>query len=499
MRVSSAATIEIRPERELGRVDPLIYGQFLSRRRGVADQGLHWPGHPKAGPDGIRADVRQAIADLRPTVIRWPGGCTGTTYHWQDGVGPSDRRPRTLDWHFGYDVGNGFGTAEFVAFCRSIGAEPHINLTTGGGSMQEALDWVEYANGTGPSKWAERRRADGYADPFRVPLWQIGNEEWGAHEIGHCTPEEYGARAREWGKAIKKLDPALRTLAVGCWKDDRLIDWNLPVLREAWDHIDFICPHPYWDFNPAVDDGYERIAAVGYLEERKLEALSGLIDLVARERGSSRRPRIAFTEWNCRNRGQREMSRAWSPTRTTQYRLVDALACAGFLNALQRQCRNVGLATFAQPVNVVGALMVTEEQVVRETVYWALWLQRRYSGPVALGVDSDCPGSVVEAGSGAMEVPVLDVSATASESGDRIWLSIVNRGRKDAVTACVRVRDRQLRGEVVGRRLWWEDALAGNTPDDPDRITPRAFRVPTGGTLELELPPHSYTVLELPR
>lgn len=494
----SHATIDVRPDRALGPVDPLIYGQFLSRRRGVADQGLHWPGHPAAGEDGIREDVRAPIADLQPTVIRWPGGCTGTTYHWLDAVGPPAERPRTVDWHFGYDVGNGFGTAEFVAFCRSVGAQPHFNLTTGAGSLQEALDWVEYANGTGLSRWAELRRAHGHQEPFAVPFWQIGNEEWGAHEIGHCSPEEYAARAREWGKAVKKLDRTLRVLAVGAWEPSQLVPWNYPVLREAWDHIDFICPHVYWDFDPEVDDGYARIAATGHLEERKIEALAGLVDLVARERRSDHRPGVAFTEWNCRNRGQREMSSGWAPRSTTQYRLVDALACAGFLNALQRQCRTVGLATFAQSLNVVGALVVTGDEVIRETVYWPLWLQRRHSGPVAVRADTDCGAYTLEdTECGSTAIPVLDVSATASEAGDRIWLSMVNRERREAVTARIEVHGRRPREDGRAMRLWSEDPLARNTSEQPDRIAPVALAVRAAPRFELELPPHSYTVLEL--
>ena len=100
---------------------PKIYGQFLSRRRWVADEALYDPSHPDADETGLRRDVMRAIERLAPTVVRWPGGCTGTSYDWRDGIGPSAERPRTIDAHFGYDVGNGFGTAEFVQFCRRLG------------------------------------------------------------------------------------------------------------------------------------------------------------------------------------------------------------------------------------------------------------------------------------------------------------------------------------------------------------------------------------------
>ena len=110
------------PCRVVGRVDPKVYGQFLSRRRGVADSGLYDPQHPDADEHGLPREVVAAILESAPTIVRWPGGCTGTSYDWREGIGPREDRARTIDAHFGYDVGNGFGTAEFAGFCRRIGA-----------------------------------------------------------------------------------------------------------------------------------------------------------------------------------------------------------------------------------------------------------------------------------------------------------------------------------------------------------------------------------------
>ena len=146
-------SITVDPNRVTAHIDPNIYGQFISRRRGVADGGLHAPEHPDADAHGLRKTVVEAIAASAPPVLRWPGGCTGTSYDWREGVGPQDQRERTIDAHFGYDVSNDFGTAKFVQFCRQIGAEPHLNLSTGLGSLRDALEWLEYCNFTTPSKW----------------------------------------------------------------------------------------------------------------------------------------------------------------------------------------------------------------------------------------------------------------------------------------------------------------------------------------------------------
>jgi len=491
------AAITIDPYRVIGPIDPLIYGQFLCRRRWVADEGLYDPAHPQADETGLRRAVVQYIAQSAPPIIRWPGGCTGTSYDWRDGVGPQEERPRTIDVHFGYDVGNGFGTAEFAQFCRRIGAQPHINLSTGLGTLRDAVEWVEYCNSTTPSKFANLRRRHGYEEPFNVRYWQIGNENYGPWEIGHHTPREYATLAREWGKTIKKLDRNLQVLAVG--GSQRRADWDLAVLNEAWDQIDYLTAHRYWNFNSEKGvDNYDAIAAVGHGEERTMQAIGGLIDLVARDKKSARKPKLAFTEWNCRDTSHAEMSRQWRPRRT-QYRMVDALAAAGFLNAMQRQCRIVGLATVAQSVNVVGILSVTPQAVVRETVYWALAMQRHHSGPTAVDAHVECGGYSTTFDEQPLEaVPYLDVSASLNEEKKRLFVSIVNRHRHEEIAARLRLRDAAPCSTASVYRLWHADPLARNTAEAPEAIQPQESILNNAGAdFEIPLPPHSYSILEL--
>jgi alpha-N-arabinofuranosidase len=479
-----------------GIIRPEIYGQFLSRRRWVADEALHNPGHPDADADGLRRSVVDAITGLGAPVVRWPGGCTGTSYEWERGVGPE--RERTVDWHFGYDVGNGFGTAEFVAYCRRIGAEPQINLTTGTGSLREALAWVEYCNGTGDSVYANLRRSHGYDEPFDVRYWQIGNEEWGTWELGQAGPRENAVRCREWAKAIKRIDPTLKVLAIGCFEPDRSIDWNLALLREAWDHIDYLTLHTYWQFDPNAESGdYARVLSGPYRTEDAIVAIQGLVDLVAREKPGTPKPELAFTEWNCADATRFEMSPKWRPGET-RYRTVDAIAVASFLNVLQRQSSSVTLANFAQTVNVVGALVVTDDQVVRETVYWPLQLQRHHSGGISLGGDTQCvtvPGETLERA--AIELPALDVSASTDPGSTTVWLSVVNRDRDRSARLAVDLGVPLLSNVVRVHRLHTEDPLDRNSVAEPDRVRPRSEEVKLDDGLALVLPPSSYSIIEL--
>ncbi len=495
---SATASVSIDLDRVIGTISPQIYGQFLSRRRWVVEEALFQPGHEDADEHGIRTTVADAVRELAPPVIRWPGGCTGTSYEWERGVGDPSQRSRTIDWHFGYDVGNGFGTAEFVAFCRSVGAEPQINLTTGTGTLREALGWLEYANGTGDSHYANLRRQHGYDEPFDVRYWQIGNEDWGEWEIGRVSAAEHARRCREWARALHKLEPRVNVLATGAWRSDLALDWNIPLLREAWDELDYLTVHTYWRFDPTLPDGdYDRLIGAPDAEEDAIVAMRGLIDLVGRERGSDHRPLLAFTEWNCADLTHQEMTPQWRPGHT-QYRLLDALVCAAFLNVMQRQSDTVGLANFAQTINVVGALVVSQDEVIRESVFWPLWMQRHHSGPVA--VQSHLVGEQLECADrhgGRRTIPALDISTTRAEDRSRLWISVVNRDPDRAHDLDVAVVGAQVSGQAQCCELTAATVLTRNSAQEPEAVSPRWRKVDLAEQGTVRLAPASYTVIEV--
>ena len=136
---------------------------------------------------GIRRDVVEALQQLRPPVIRWPGGCFADGYHWEDGIGPREQRPVRVANRWGLDEiePNSFGTHEFLELCRLVGAEPWINGNLGGGTPRELSEWVEYCNYAGNTTIAQRRVANGAPEPFGVRFWGIGNKCW-----------EYGGKFR---------------------------------------------------------------------------------------------------------------------------------------------------------------------------------------------------------------------------------------------------------------------------------------------------------------
>ena len=136
-----SARIKIDPDRWLGRIEPLIYGQFIEHLGRCIYGGIYAEGSPLSDARGFRLDVLEAAKELRPPILRWPGGNFVSGYHWEDGIGPKERRPRRLELAWHAEESNRFGTDEFIAYCRDLGAEPYICINLGTGTLDEARNW----------------------------------------------------------------------------------------------------------------------------------------------------------------------------------------------------------------------------------------------------------------------------------------------------------------------------------------------------------------------
>lgn len=503
------ARLRIDPARVRGTIERTIYGQFLSRRPGCAEGGLYDPAAPTADAHGIRADVSAAIAACRPAVIRWPGGCTGTSYHWLDGVGPVAARPRTIDLHFGWPARYEFGTAEFIAWCRRIGAEPLLTVNMGTGTLEEAAAWVEYCNLSGDTRYAALRRSHGYPEPWGVRYWQLGNEMYGPWEIGHCRPAEYAAQAREWAKVIRRLDPRVRLVAVGGAADDSG-QWAWEVIPEVAPWVDFIAFHTYWRSpGPPGADPWSWLLAGPHAAAQKIRQLATIIETVQRTGGAqgpggaaARRPprslRVACTEWNTLPGTAFMETHPGLGAFRPSYHLHDALAVATFANIMQRHCRTITLATIAQSINAAGLVMVDERGMWREPTYWAWHMVTNHSGPVALDAwvecdTFDCPARRL------FGLPYLDASVTLDPQAGHLFLSLVNRHRTEPLELEVRLFDAAVRAGGTAYLLYHDDPQAMNGHEQPDNVRPRTEPLTLDGSqFTYALLPHSYTILELP-
>lgn len=170
---------------------------------------------------GFRGDLAKMLADLRPSFMRFPGGCwvegdtMATAMRWKQTIGPVESR-RTLPNLWGYHSTNGLGFHEYLLLCEQIGAEPLFVINCGMshrevvpiGEMdefvQDALDAIEYANEPATSKWGSVRAAAGHPNPFNLRFMEIGNENGGP---------AYEARYALFYKAIKTKYPNVNLIA----------------------------------------------------------------------------------------------------------------------------------------------------------------------------------------------------------------------------------------------------------------------------------------------
>src|SRR4051794_34294883 len=173
------AELTLRADTPKAVINRNIYGHFAEHLGRLIYDGI-WVGEDSAIPNtrGIRNDVVAALKQLNLPVLRWPGGCFADEYHWRDGIGPREQRPKRVNTHWGMVTEtNAFGTHEFLDLCEQVGCEAYICGNVGSGTPQEMMEWVEYMTCDSPdSTLANERRKNGRDKPWRVKYFGVGNE-----------------------------------------------------------------------------------------------------------------------------------------------------------------------------------------------------------------------------------------------------------------------------------------------------------------------------------
>jgi alpha-N-arabinofuranosidase len=488
--MAEQARVRIDMERTVGRVDRRIFGAFIEHLGRCIYGGVYEPGSPRSDERGFRLDVLEAARALRVPVLRWPGGNFVSGYHWTDGLGPVERRPRRLEiaWHA--EEPNTFGTDEFIAYCRELGAEPYICLNMGTGSLDEARAWVEYCNGGGDTHWANLRREHGHPEPYGVRYWGLGNEMYGEWQIGSLTADEYVRDARRWVNALRRTDPAIEL--VSCGKDG-WSEWDRTVIDGLVRYVDHHSIHIY----TGSPDYWSNVLAP-HQAERALRTCRALIDRARYLQRVEREIGIAYDEWNVwfRERGERSGLEE-------RYTLADALAVGTYLNVFVRQCAALRMANLAQLVNVIAPIVTEPDRLLLQSIYHPLRLCAEHVREVALDplvvcetvAHADPPGAPWPHRVGDLgPFALLDVAATRDAAGTALTVTVVNRSPEAAVPAAFEL------GRTASAATWHlvngESPEAVNTFEEPDRVSVRTRQVPTEGSrLDLTLPAHSFSCL----
>lgn len=494
------ATVIVDVSAPSGTIDPMIYGQYLEHVQpddaciygAIVDE-------PSAltDEDGYRTDVLGAVRDLAPPVVRWPGGCFADIYHWEDGIGPKGQRPVRRNWHWGGIEPNTFGTDEFLRWCEKIGAEPYLNLNFGTGTLNEAIRWLDYTNGTDLTADVRHRHENGHPDPYNVTYWGIGNEQWGAWEAGHMDARTYAAQLHNWAQFMKKLDPSIRPIGIGSQAAEDP-EWDLEVITRAGHMIDYLTLHVYGHALNSIDDYYHVVSLPIYVEER-IRTMAGVIDAGLQRIGRETPIPISIDEWNIRHLVADEAGGPPKLRRLSPRTLRDAVSAAGVFHAMIRHCNAVAMANYVFLLNGNGVLLVDEAGIVKTPLYHLFEMYRHGMQPEALAVrvtSGELTTGVRMKDPSTTEtraMAYIDSVASRSEDGATLTVAVINRHRDEPIDVRIGTSDGEAGESVLVRTLVHDDALATNDRHHPDRVAPIERRETWSGTFTA--PAHSVSLL----
>lgn len=497
----ATSELELHLDRPTSRIDPCIYGHFAEHLGHCVDGGL-WVGTDSPIPNvrGIRSDVVAALKRLRVPVLRWPGGCFADEYHWEDGVGPREQRPRRINSNWGGVIENNhFGTHEFMDLCEQIGAAPYVSGNVGSGTVQEMMAWIEYMTSDADSTLVRQRQANGREEPWQLPYFGVGNESWGCG--GEMRAGYYADEYRRYQRFVKNHS-GQRIQRIACGASSADYDWTRVLMERAGQQMDGLSLHQY---TLPTGNWQHKGSATVFGEEEWFSTLAAALtmeDLIARqsaimdEYDASRRVGLIVDEWG-----------TWYDVENgtpegflyQQNSLRDALVAALHFNIFHHHANRVRMANIAQIVNVLQAVILTRDaSIVLTPTYHAFEMYAVHQGAEAIDCDCRCPDYIA----GDRAVPMVHATASRNPAGE-IHVGLVNLHPERAIELRLMARGAGGRirfGEVRGRILTATEMNAHNTFEAPDGVAPASFDqfTDTSDALAVSLPSKSLVVLALP-
>ena len=477
--------------------DPMIYGQFLEHFHRQVYGGVFQPGSFLADEDGFRTDVMEALKRIRVPVIRWPGGCFVSSYHWRKGVG---QRVPSFDKAWRVEDPNTFGTDEFVLFCRKLGCEPYICTNAGTGTAEEMSDWMEYCNLKDEGEFARLRAVNGHPEPYHVKYWSIGNENYGSWEIGAKDEAEWSRLVLESAKMLRRVDPAAE-LSAAALTD---IDWNVALLKKAAPHLKWISIHAYWDplANADTPAGYEK--CMGYTAD--LDAPVRMVRGLLSAMGYEKKIRIAFDEWNLRGWHHPNIHTVYQGRTPDEYlaprdrndinatyTMADAVFTALVLNMFLRNADIVGMGNYSPMVNTRGLIYTYDGGLVCRSTYYVFELYTQYMYDTV--VDCYTPQTETMCVNG-ITVNTLDVAATRDSVTGALAVSAVNKHPSQPEFLTLHL---ERKGDIIMREVNGPCADSFNDIDnEPVQIRlADTYEWLDDSTLRVTLAPHSVNVISI--
>jgi alpha-L-arabinofuranosidase len=480
------AKIKIDAERVIGDIDRNLYGNFTEHLGRCIYGGLYEPKSNMADSNGFRKDVIAATKALGVTNVRYPGGNFVSGYHWEDGVGPLAQRPKRKDLAWGDIEPNLVGTDEFLKWSALAGVEPYMCVNLGTGTLDEARNWVEYCNAPVGLHYSDMRARNGHPAPYKVKYWGLGNEMDGPWQMGHKNAEDYSKFALEAAKVMKWSDGDIKLVASGSSNyNDKWVDWNRTVLTTLRDYVDYISLHHY---SGNYEKDHYKFMAITTRVENIIRITEGLINEI-RTRYRMQKPiYIAFDEYNVwyRAHGEQKLEE--------HYNMQDVLVVAMYLNTFIRHANSVKMANMAQLVNVIAPMMVTDNKLWMQTIFYPLQLFSQNCHGRSLETFVQC--DKYDAGD-YKQVPYLDVSNVYNDSTGELIINVVNRHQDQAIETTIsnqfgKLGTKAAIYEVNSKSLSDENSVT----EQKVKTVERTLNV-SGDSFAYSFPAHSFTQLKI--
>jgi alpha-N-arabinofuranosidase len=495
MPKKSANRLVVNADLGKAQINKNIYGHF-SEHLGRCIYGGFWVGKDSNIPNtrGIRNDIVEALREAKIPVLRWPGGCFADEYHWQDGIGPYEDRPSMVNTHWGgVTENNHFGTHEFLDLCEQLDCEPYVCGNVGSGTVREMQQWIEYITFDRQSPMADLRRANGREEPWVIRFWGVGNENWGCG--GNMRPEFYADQYRRYATYCRNFGHST-LYKIACGAPDANYNWTEVLMREAGRFMDGLSLHYYTVTHTWAAKGSATQFDEGEWFTTLKKAL--MIDEIVTNHSTimdrydpEKRVGLLVDEWGT----WYDVEPGTAPGFLYQQNsLRDALVAGVTLNIFNSHCERVAMANIAQTINVLQAMILTEDdEMVLTPTYHAFEMYKVHQGATLLPIDVDC--AAYEHGD--ESIPTLSASASRDDES-KVHLSLCNLDPGHAASVSCELRGMAPTG-ASGCVLTAEVINAHNTFDQPEVVKPATFEgaILTDNTLLLDIPAKSIVVLEI--
>ena len=478
------AKVSIDLSKTISKIDDRIYSSFIEHLGRAVYGGIYEPGHETADDMGFRQDVMKLIKELKVPMVRYPGGNFVSGYNWEDGTGDKALRPKKMELAWNSIETNEVGIDEFQEWAKRAESDVMMAVNLGTRGADDARNIVEYCNSKTDTYYANKRRENGFEDPFGIKVWCLGNEMDGDWQIGTKRPKEYARLACETAKLMKMVDPSIELVACGSSGPfmETFGEWEETVLREAYEHLDYISLHSYYG-NP--DNNSQEYLGSAAIMDKFIRDVVDICDKVKAEKKSEKQINLSFDEWNVwfHSNEQDKKQEPWQiapPLLEDMYNLEDSIVVGDLMITLLKHSDRVKIACLAQLVNVIAPIMtVTGGGVWKQTIFYPFMYTSVNGRGSAL--ETEVVSDTFTEGK-AEKVANVDAVAVLFEDEKTISLFAVNRKLgEDAELDLSGFEGFKLVSHVS---MEGDDLKAGNSMETPDNVTPVIHEVGDSITLK---------------